>query len=278
MLLHNIYVLTDPLEPDHIRYVGYSRHLPETRLRRHIIEARSSHKDSRTYKNTWVRKLLRENRIPTALWIEATSDPDEAEKRWIQKLKAEGHSLTNGTDGGIGGPPGVHRGHKHSEETKLRWSQKRRDGVRKTSSILKAAQSNSGQTRTAEQKTRISEGKRKAWALRKEKGLDAHRRTYTIIFPDGHCEEVSSLHEWCTQNKISYDMMTRVTGGKCESYHGYACETHNGDRAQKIAAFIVANPKISYKKIATHFSTTKPTVLSVVRKYNLYRKQRQPNV
>lgn len=102
MLLQTIYGLFDPAEPSHIRYVGYTKHTPECRLTSHLEEALYIKKWAHTYKNRWVRHVLSSDRSIGIRWLEATSDPDASEKKWISKLKAEGHRLTNGTAGGKG--------------------------------------------------------------------------------------------------------------------------------------------------------------------------------
>jgi len=101
MMLQNLYVLFDPIEPEHFRYAGYTVHRVKQRLSEHLEEARSG-RWNHTHKNRWVNKVLRQGRTPSVRWVGASSDPDQAERALIKRLKEEGHRLTNGTEGGKG--------------------------------------------------------------------------------------------------------------------------------------------------------------------------------
>lgn len=100
-----IYALVDPLEPEHIRYIGKTR--IKRRPRSHEIEAKKClWKD--TYKLRWIRKLLLENRTYNVFFLEQFPEGTEdeilfsAEIRYIAEKKQLGHKLTNATDGGDG--------------------------------------------------------------------------------------------------------------------------------------------------------------------------------
>lgn len=97
-----IYGLFDPREPDAIRYVGFSSN-PSKRLWAHINEAKSS--DQHTHKLSWMRRLLSEGVRPELKTLDICASLDAAGVREIQliaELRAAGHRLTNGTDGGDG--------------------------------------------------------------------------------------------------------------------------------------------------------------------------------
>lgn len=90
-----IYALTDPNGV--VRYVGKSD-APMFRYRRHLEDA------SDTHKARWIRALASVGAKPTLhiLQVVAFEQWQEAERRWIARLTAEGAILTNSTEGGKG--------------------------------------------------------------------------------------------------------------------------------------------------------------------------------
>lgn len=83
------------------RYVGKTRN-PQERLRRHC---KIQKRDRPTWRGKWLAKLLAENVRPIMIllvMVDAKHE-DEAERELIRRLKAAGHPLTNGSDGGEGG-------------------------------------------------------------------------------------------------------------------------------------------------------------------------------
>ncbi len=94
-----IYGLVDP-RSGLIRYVGKSTK-GLSRAREHIHQVSRE----KTYKAAWIRKLLRLGLNYGIKILEACSTPEElsgVEKKWIAKLRNDGFSLTNLTDGGEG--------------------------------------------------------------------------------------------------------------------------------------------------------------------------------
>lgn len=101
-----IYALIDPLEPEHIRYVGMTM-VRYKRPWEHDKEARR-----KNFKHThlihWVRKLQEEGRKYDVLLLQkfstgaATEDVQAAERHHIKALGDAGHILTNSTAGGEG--------------------------------------------------------------------------------------------------------------------------------------------------------------------------------
>lgn len=79
-----------------IRYIGKSDD-PKKRLRRHLQQVN----DSKTHKNSWIKKQLSENKEIKYLIIEEVSIDNwkEREKYWISKFD----NLTNTSSGGLGG-------------------------------------------------------------------------------------------------------------------------------------------------------------------------------
>ena len=129
-----IYGLVDPLEPNHIRYVGKTRHA--SRFYNHRYEALNcSHL---THKHNWILKLLAAGRSFNMIIIQQCEENisneylNDLEVYYIAKYRAEGHDLTNGTDGGDGrdGTSLSDEARKKlSESAKLSW--KNLDGSKK---------------------------------------------------------------------------------------------------------------------------------------------------
>jgi hypothetical protein len=95
-----IYALIDPREPDAIRYVGKS-YRPSRRLVEHLNQAS---RGEGTHKAAWIRSVLSAGVRPEVVELERVGeDWQERERAWVGLLRASGHRLTNGTDGGEGG-------------------------------------------------------------------------------------------------------------------------------------------------------------------------------
>lgn len=107
-----VYMLFDLDEPDHARYIGQCKSCVDRRVSGHFKDA-ANDTENRHVCN-WIKsinfnvgyRILEED----AIW-------NESEIKWIAKLKAEGHKLTNMTDGGEGSI-----GCKRSEEFKRKLS------------------------------------------------------------------------------------------------------------------------------------------------------------
>lgn len=108
-----IYTLSDPVEPDHMRYVGKTEKPVEKRYKDHIYNAKGRKINRHLYH--WIQYILSNGRVPVLAVVESGEDSDgwvAAERRWIFYYLLTGHKLTNGTIGGEG-----ISGHKHSAET-----------------------------------------------------------------------------------------------------------------------------------------------------------------
>lgn len=106
-----IYALIDPRD-NSVRYVGKTHRTAHRRLRRHLAEC---YLKADTYKDRWIRSLLKENLEPEIIVLQTCASAEllnEAERGHIARLRAEGARLTNLTPGGDG------LGAKHTEESK----------------------------------------------------------------------------------------------------------------------------------------------------------------
>ena len=94
-----IYGLFDVLDGE-IRYIGKTTNL-EVRLKMHYSQKNSYI----TYKNSWIKKVLRNGSKIGIKLIEEVSEMDwkEREKYWISFYKNSISNLTNMADGGLGG-------------------------------------------------------------------------------------------------------------------------------------------------------------------------------
>lgn len=108
-----IYRLRDP-ETQEIRYIGKAND-PDHRLRKHIEGC----KRAKSRKNSWIISLVNKGLRPVLEIIEKVSVDcwEERECYWIAYYRAQGMSLTNGTDGGDGS-----KGLNLTEEQRRRYS------------------------------------------------------------------------------------------------------------------------------------------------------------
>ena len=97
MKIH-IYVLIDPRFPTDFRYVGQTKNLKK-RLAGHLTKSSLLYL---TYKNNWINKIISEGVKPEIKIIDDCEfeQANDNEIYWIQRLKDEGHKLTNLNRGG----------------------------------------------------------------------------------------------------------------------------------------------------------------------------------
>jgi len=161
-----IYGLVDPLEPNEVRYVGKTRH-PQCHPYAHKKDALST--EASSYKINWVLKLLAAGRSYDVITIHQCDEniSDEylsaLEIFYIAKYRAEGHRLTNGTDGGEGAT------HIEAVRQKLRdsWTSER-----------KIKQSKDKREFAAKNFQKMSEANKRSWTPERHKraGLAQTRR------------------------------------------------------------------------------------------------------
>lgn len=126
-----IYALYDPSTND-TRYIGKSNR-PRGRYYQHM----NIKNKRRSYKISWIKSLLNENKKPYYYIIDEVPvvEWEYWEQYWIEQFKQWGFNLTNLTEGGQGG-----NGYKHTEKTKK-----------------KLSKSHLGKTLTEEHKKKISD-------------------------------------------------------------------------------------------------------------------------
>lgn len=163
-----IYALHDP-NTDEVRYVGKTVQTPSRRLYWHIRKARVDR--SPVYLSCWIRSLPADPYITVLEGPLLVENLNEAERRWIAKLRTEGARLTNLTDGGGGGDTSRHltpEGRKRQEEARARrWS----DPQQRELQADVARKTHIGTTRSNETKAKM-----KAAALRVGADPEVRRR------------------------------------------------------------------------------------------------------
>jgi hypothetical protein len=112
----HIYGLTEPDQPQNIRYVGQAWQPPgrsaeealQKRLSEHISLARAT-QGRANHRVTWIKSVLKRGAVPGIVLLETgtVASGDELETRHIRALRAAGFDLTNNGDGG-----GANRGKK----------------------------------------------------------------------------------------------------------------------------------------------------------------------
>lgn len=103
--MHYLYMLVDPEEPQHVRYVGVTNDLNK-RLTKHIYSSKSY--PNGTKKENWIGKVISEGRRPQIVMLDSTDTLEEVfelEVDVISMFTEAGHELTNGTSGGPGFDP-----------------------------------------------------------------------------------------------------------------------------------------------------------------------------
>ena len=177
MELFVIYGLADP-RSGQLRYVGKSTTGAQQRLASHLCP---SSLKAKSWKNHWLKSLLKEGLRPDVFVIEACArkeDLNEAERHQIASLRAIGCELTNLTPGGDGQgyPCSPEKRAKISVATKgrrltvlspktyARIAEKARGRKRSAEAIAKTAAARRGQKHTADAIAIMSEQHKARWA------------------------------------------------------------------------------------------------------------------
>lgn len=128
-----IYSLSD--ETGYIRYIGKANE-PRKRLNQHIKESKSS--EIKTYKHNWINSFLIKGVKPKIEILDEVLESEWQfwEQYWICLIKSWGFNLVNLTLGGGGG-----EGYKHSEESKKKMSESKKDYKPSDESKMKVSES-----------------------------------------------------------------------------------------------------------------------------------------
>lgn len=238
-----IYALFDPREPDRIRYVGQTILPVGVRLGKHIAQCRYR----QTYSKSWIKSLLRDGVTPEYRVLEEVEDDaqlDEAEIRWIAKLRAEGHRLTNIAEGGSSGNRGrkrgsmpqetrdkigaANRGKSKSAEARAKMSAAHLERLHlrprgpmseatkaKIAAVLTGRKGISnggkGRQRTPEQRAKISQGLRaKFAALREQRALEPSGDSTKRVFSEAHKAAISAAKRGKRRRPMSQETKDKI--------------------------------------------------------------------
>ncbi len=141
-----IYGLTDPREPNALRYIGKANE-PAKRMSEHRTKTNTTHRA------TWIAKLQKEGVDPTMTLLLKVSDDDWAywERRLIA-LFSKKHPLVNHKEGGQGG--------KHSLETRKKISASLMGHTLSAETRKKISQKKSGVSLSPEHRRNIAKAAR----------------------------------------------------------------------------------------------------------------------
>jgi len=151
-----IYTLEDSV--GNIRYVGKSKDI-KRRFREHI----KNYDKSNTYKNNWIKSLIKKGDYPVISILDEVDYDDSSffEIYWVSQIETWGFSLTNLTIGGEGTI-----GYKFSEDQKQKMRKPKSDGHKE-----KLRKTLTGRKLNEDWKNSIRDGCRKS-----EKVLETNRR------------------------------------------------------------------------------------------------------
>lgn len=143
-----VYGLCHPVTGE-LRYVGKTAVSPRLRLQDHVLRARHG---AQTRLSKWLRSL---DDAPIVRVLEreiAIADLDDRERAWIARLRDEGVRLTNGTEGGDGGPTFLGRHHTPEARAAISAAAKGRDMSR---AIAASAEARRGKPLTDEHRAKV---------------------------------------------------------------------------------------------------------------------------
>jgi hypothetical protein len=173
MMLHmktTLYALVDP-RTGLVRYIGKTSKAPEERLHYHI----KGSKHKRCHREKWISMLIEMGLQPQLQIIDVVEgNGSQAEMDLIKKYREMGCDLTNATDGGDGSP-----GYKHTEESRAKIREKRKNQKFSKESIEKRAASLRGRPRSTEARQAISAGHRLRTHCKNGHSVEFATITYT---------------------------------------------------------------------------------------------------
>lgn len=190
-----IYGLIDP-RTGMLRYIGKTDNISHRMISHHSFRTPSTHKEC------WLHELRQLLIGPEVFIVENVNcdNWEEAERYWIEQFKFMGADLTNGTNGGDGGPP--------SHEARLKISRKMRDVMRETS---------------VREKISLS---LKSSSIARAQIATLHARTsrkYELRSPVGEIFKINNLSAFCRDRKLNRSNLTHVAQGSRLSHKGWSC-------------------------------------------------------
>lgn len=197
-----------------IRYVGQTVVETSSRLRQHIKRSRISKRP--VHRDYWIRSVLNCGGSICLVVLQENAVWNDSERLWIEKLKAEGASLTNATAGGEGmldAPEELkariratvkklwendeYRQKAAGSRKGVPWSEAQRNARYAVSSEVRSERGRKSRSHLS--KERLSEigsfAAKEAWKKRRENGTDCGVHTNTAKLDDAKVVEIRSRHK-----------------------------------------------------------------------------------
>jgi group I intron endonuclease len=213
-----VYLITNKITND--CYVGKTKTSIEKRFKRHCYLSKTV--------NTFLYKAMRKYGIENfyAELLEETMDLfslNELEKKYILIMNPR-YNMTEGGDGGdtsssiayknymkmrsqqISGENNPFYGKKHTEETKIKISERKKGTIVSEETKEKLRKKNLGKKMSKESI---------------EKTVSANSKTYYLIDPNGNPITVKNLSKFCRDNNLDQRNMCNMYSGKYKSSKGY---------------------------------------------------------
>jgi group I intron endonuclease len=212
-----VYKITNDITGDF--YVGKTIRSLDARYRQHKNDSK---RGSETIIHRAMRKYGFEN-FSIEVLEEVDSDLDNREVYWISELDPL-YNMTSGGEGGdtskstkyqeymklhselMSGENNPFYGKRHTEETKLLISEKKKGTKMSAETKRKISKANIGKKMSAESIAKTSE---------------ANSKTYYLTDPEGNDIIVSNLSEFCREHNLDQGNMNAMYHGKYKSCKGY---------------------------------------------------------
>jgi hypothetical protein len=215
------YTLTDPRNPENIRYIGKTIQKLARRLDQHVSYTKRSIKNGkRSHNINWINSLLKEDIRPVISEIDCYECDDDSkdwiifEKYWISQFKSWGFKLTNETDGGDGNQNQVFS--KESQEKKA----KKLRGVPRPKDVReKISKSHKGKIKTDEHIENI----RKTIIAKQGRPINQYSLEGVFI------KEWNSIASAADYFKIDRSSIMRCCQGKFKKSAGHVWKYKNED-------------------------------------------------
>ena len=209
MEINYIYALYDPNTFER-RYIGKTKD-PENRYKRHLYPNQLK---AETYKNRWLRQLVKNNQKPImAVLSEVNScieDVNDVERFWIRILRKT-NRLTNGTEGGDGGFTGNSMTPEIAKKISLKQKGRKWDADDPRRKIL------------------IDKQKGIVPLHATRKAIEVNKKKWKVISPLGEIYFLVGLVDFCKLHGLNVGNMYAIAKGyENRTYHkGWTCKYTN---------------------------------------------------
>jgi len=216
------YTLTDPRNPDIIKYIGKTTQKLARRLDQHISYAKKLVKEHHktNYNVNWINSLLKDNVKPIILEIDSYECDDMSkdwvifEQYWISQCKAWGFKITNLTSGGDGNQNQI-----FTEESQQKKAKKLRGVPRPGEVRNRISESHKGKIKTDEHIENIRK------TVIAKQGRPVNQYTLNMVF----IQEWDSIATAADFYKVDRSSLMRCCQGKFKKSAGYVWKYKDED-------------------------------------------------